>query len=139
MSRDSVELLLDIVHTCSRHKPYPAGELYSGQCIISETRPDILCVTAIVHECFLGLKTTDMDIIVEVQSAAQTTFIASIRHLLLSQVPNDIYLFVTCLSYLDPALWSGSKAEIPAVLEGWEVERVTALLDFPDVSIRQKV
>ncbi|KAI0705845.1 ARM repeat-containing protein [Cytidiella melzeri] len=116
--RESLELLLDIVHTCSRHKPFPA---------------------AIVHECFQALSATNINIIVDVQSAAKTTFIASIRHLLLSQVPNDTYLFVTCLECLDTALWAGSKAEIPAVLEGWEVERVIALLDYSDVSVRKKV
>ena len=77
--------------------------------------------------------------VVEVQAAAKTTFVASIRHLLLSQSPNDIYSFVACLECLEPALWSGSNADIPAVLEAWEVERVIALLDFPDVSVRKKV
>jgi AP-4 complex subunit epsilon-1 len=94
---------------------------------------------AIVHECFQGLISADVDIVIEVQSAAKTTFVAGIRHLLLSQSPNDIYLFVTCLGYLDAALWSGSKPELPAVLEAWEVERVIALLDFPDISTRKKV
>ncbi len=94
---------------------------------------------AIVHECFAALAAADVKLVVEIQSTAKTTFVSSIRHLLLSQAPNDIYLFITCLDYLDSALWSGSKADIPAVLEAWEVERVIALLDFPDVSIRKKV
>ncbi|KAI0737673.1 hypothetical protein BC629DRAFT_1300621 [Irpex lacteus] len=93
---------------------------------------------AIVHECFAALAAADVKLVVEIQSTAKTTFVSSIRHLLLSQAPNDIYLFITCLDYLDSALWSGSTADIPAVLEAWEVERVIALLDFPDVSIRKK-
>ncbi|TFY64690.1 hypothetical protein EVJ58_g2464 [Rhodofomes roseus] len=52
--------------------------------------------------------------------------------------PNDVYVFVSCLSTLDPALWAGTRADVPAVLEEWEVERVVALLEAEDHSIRVK-
>ncbi|THH27495.1 hypothetical protein EUX98_g6686 [Antrodiella citrinella] len=51
-----------------------------------------------------------------VQAPTVATFIKSIRHLLVSESPNDIYLFINCLACLDPTLWAGS-VEVPAVLE----------------------
>ena len=94
---------------------------------------------AIINECFLTLGPANLNVLQEVQSASRTSFAASIRHLLLSQHVNDIYLFLSCLECIDPSLWAGTKSDIPAVLEGWEVERVIALLDSQDVSIRKKV
>jgi AP-4 complex subunit epsilon-1 len=40
---------------------------------------------------------------------------------------------------LEPDLWAGTKPETPAVLEGWEVERVMQLLHSSDSLIRKKV
>ena len=68
-----------------------------------------------------------------------TSFVQEIRHLVTSEDPNDVYLFVACLECLKPSLWAGTTAELPAVLEEWEVERVMMLLDSQDEGIRKKV
>ena len=47
-------------------------------------------------------------------------------------------VFIHGLASIDPKLWAGTSPEIPAVLEGWEVERVMKLLDSEDRSIRQQ-
>ncbi|KAJ7647590.1 armadillo-type protein [Roridomyces roridus] len=63
---------------------------------------------------------------------------AMIRELLTSRSVNDQYIFLSCLSCLDPQLWAGTNVEIPAVLDEWEVGRVMELLDSADMQIRQK-
>ncbi|RDB25374.1 AP-4 complex subunit epsilon-1 [Hypsizygus marmoreus] len=60
-----------------------------------------------------------------------------IRHLITSSDPNDVYLFLSCLECMDPVLWAGTSPDIPAVLEGWEVERIMQLLESPDTLIRR--
>ena len=62
-----------------------------------------------------------------------------IRHLVTSDDHNTLYVFITCLSAIDPKLWAGTIADIPAVLEGWEVERVMELLSSEDKLIRKQV
>ena len=62
-----------------------------------------------------------------------------IRHLLTADDPNGLYVFIHGLASIDPKLWAGTSPEIPAVLEGWEVERVMKLLDSEDKSIRKQV
>ncbi|KAG6821045.1 hypothetical protein H0H93_007935 [Arthromyces matolae] len=71
-------------------------------------------------------------------SAEPKSPVHHIRSLLISHNPNDVYLFLTCLEYLDPVLWAGTSTDIPAVLDGWEVERIMQLLDGPDQLIRKK-
>lgn len=62
-----------------------------------------------------------------------------IRHLLTSEDPNEQYLFLCVLESLDPRLWAGTVPEHPAVLDGWEVERIMQSLDSLDGLIRSKV
>ncbi|KZT71326.1 ARM repeat-containing protein [Daedalea quercina L-15889] len=71
---------------------------------------------------------------------ARTTLVDALRPLIASSAPapNDVYLFISSLGALDPALWAGTRADVPAVLEGWEVERVVALLESEDQTIRIK-
>ena len=49
-----------------------------------------------------------------------------------------MYTFIQCLGCLDPILWAGSD-ENPAVLEGWEVERVVNLLNSEDPLVQKQV
>ncbi|KAK7057425.1 adaptin-N domain-containing protein [Favolaschia claudopus] len=63
---------------------------------------------------------------------------AHIRELLTSQSVNDQYIFLSCLACLNPETWAGINADIPAVLEQWEVGRVMELLDSSDSVIRSK-
>lgn len=62
-----------------------------------------------------------------------------IRSLLTSHDTNEQYLFLSCLECVDPVAWAGISPDAPAVLEGWEVERVMQLLDSGDRLMRCKV
>jgi len=63
--------------------------------------------------------------------------VQSLRPYLISRDPNDVYLFLSCLQCIDPVLWGGTLPDAPAVLDGWEVERIMQLLDSPDPLIRR--
>lgn len=80
-----------------------------------------------------------MDILLEAQTSTGIKFLQNVRQLLLSEDPNDVYLYISCLDNLDAALWAGTTPEIPSALEAWEVERVMRLLDSPDSSLRRMV
>lgn len=75
----------------------------------------------------------------EAQVSSGTSFIQEVRQLLTSDEPDGLYMFIHCLSSVDPKLWAGTSPEIPAVLEEWEVERVMSLLDSEDKLIRKQV
>ena len=88
---------------------------------------------------FRALAAAPTEHLLEVQSGNARPVIAEVRHLLTSSDPNGIYVFVCCLSSIDPKLWAGTTPDIPAVLEGWEVERVMKLLENEDSIIRKQV
>ena len=94
---------------------------------------------ATVHQCFRALAAAPTKRLLEVQSGNAKPVIAEIRHLLTTSDPNGLYLFISCLSYIDPKLWAGTAPDIPAVLEEWEVERVMKLLESQDGIIRKQV
>ena len=96
-------------------------------------------LTAVLEQCFLAAGAAGTSELLKAQSTLETSFIDCIRHLLVSRDMNEVYLFVTCLGCIDTKLWAGTTPEIPAVLQGWEVERVMQLLDCADHSIRVKV
>lgn len=75
----------------------------------------------------------------EVQNSSSVSFIKEIRHLLTVQDPNALYVFICCLSSVDPKLWAGTTPDMPSVLEEWEVERVMKTLDCEDRLIRKQV
>ncbi|KAI0647300.1 ARM repeat-containing protein [Trametes meyenii] len=93
---------------------------------------------AIVYQCFSAVSTCPVETLQEAQSSVGTFFIQEIRGLLGTQDPNGLYLFIYALSSVDPKLWAGTSPDIPAVLEGWEVERVMTLLDSEDKLIRKQ-
>ncbi|GLB37288.1 putative ARM repeat-containing protein [Lyophyllum shimeji] len=63
--------------------------------------------------------------------------IQSLRPFLMSRDPNDVYLFLSCLECVDPVLWAGTSPDVPAVLDGWEVERMMQLLGSHDALVRR--
>ncbi len=79
------------------------------------------------------------DLLVEIETESGLSFIKEIRHLLTLQDPNALYVFIYCLSSVDPKLWAGTTPELPSVLEEWEVERVMKALDCEDKLIRKQV
>ncbi len=74
-----------------------------------------------------------------VEEQTQTSLMTAIRDYLTSRIPNEVYVFLSCLESLDPDLWAGTSEAIPATLEAWEVERIMQLLDSRDNFIRRKV
>ncbi|KAH9901574.1 ARM repeat-containing protein [Cubamyces lactineus] len=93
---------------------------------------------AIIHQCFSAVSRCSAAVLTQAQAASKTTFVQEIRHLLTVRDPNGLYVFIHGLASVDPKLWAGTSPDIPAVLEGWEVERVMKLLDSEDKSIRKQ-
>ncbi|KAJ8474319.1 hypothetical protein ONZ51_g7305 [Trametes cubensis] len=93
---------------------------------------------AIIHQCFSTAAKCSLEVLTQAQNASKTSFVQEIRHLLTADDPNGLYVFIHGLASIDPKLWAGTSPEIPAVLEGWEVERVMKLLDSEDKSIRKQ-
>ena len=94
---------------------------------------------AIVHQCFRAIAASTTDTISDVQVKTDISLVKEIRQLLPANDPNALYVFIGCLSSVDPKLWAGISPEYPAVLEEWEVERVMKLLDCDDKIIRKQV
>ena len=92
---------------------------------------------AVLRDAFLLLSTVSPKALREFQSSSIA--ITSIRHLLSSRDPNDVFLFVSCLSCLDPSIWAGTHPNTVPVLDEWEVQGVVRLLDSPDGLIRKTV
>lgn len=62
-----------------------------------------------------------------------------IRDFLMSENPNDLYFFVSCLECIDVTIWAGTTSESPAVLEEVHFGRIMRLLDSLDLTIFRKV
>ncbi|GBE82098.1 hypothetical protein SCP_0404770 [Sparassis crispa] len=106
--------------------------------ILRAARPRGFSARAAIYQCFLVAANAPLESLLATQAQAGTSFVQEIQHLLTSEDVNDVYLFVVCLSHIDPALWAGTSSDIPAVLEEWEVERVMRLLESADKCIRTK-
>ncbi|KAI0929134.1 hypothetical protein AcW1_006156 [Taiwanofungus camphoratus] len=116
-SMEELQTILTIAHKSSRHSP---------------------STYAILYQCFVIASTVSSEILLRAQVESNIVLVQEIRHLLTSENVNDIYVFVSCLECIESKLWSGATADVPAVLEEWEVERVMRLLDSSDNFIRRK-
>ncbi|KAH7909974.1 armadillo-type protein [Hygrophoropsis aurantiaca] len=94
-------------------------------------------IRPLIRACFLVLKSIPVDTLHQLQRDTSISPVACIRNLLSSHEPDDQYLFVVCLSCIDPSLWAGTLPDATAVLEEWEVEQVMRLLNSPDNLIRK--
>lgn len=94
---------------------------------------------AVLRGAFLLFSTVSPDLLISLVKSGLGSPVEYLRPLLTSGNPNDQYLFLACLNCVDPAVWSGTAPDIPAVLEAWEVERVLHLLESPDPFIRRTV
>ncbi|KAH9930688.1 ARM repeat-containing protein [Fomitopsis serialis] len=112
---DDVRTILKVIKSCVAYGPSARAALHASYLTISHASTAVLL-------------------------PARTTLIDALRPLIASPAPapNEVYVFVSCLGALDPVLWAGTRADVPAVLEGWEVERVVALLEAEDHTIRLK-
>ncbi|KAF7315262.1 Adaptin-N domain-containing protein [Mycena indigotica] len=91
----------------------------------------------LMFSAFRLLANVDSKDLDEAQQKLTFSVVSSLRPLINSQSPNDHYIFLSCLSCLDPRLWAGT-GEFPSALDEWEVGRVMKLLDSPDPAIRRK-
>jgi len=73
------------------------------------------------------------------EKSRKTSVIQAIRQFLMSNSPNDIYLFVSCLGCVDVDAWAGTTPDQQASFGPQEYERIMQLLNFPDQDIRKKV
>lgn len=94
--------------------------------------------TALV-DAFLMLSTVPLDAICQSQVELGYSPATSIRHLLTSGDPNEQYIFIFCLSCLDPSTWAGNFSGNAAVFDEWEVQQIVKLLDSRDDLIRKMV
>ncbi|KAF8134583.1 armadillo-type protein [Boletus edulis] len=90
---------------------------------------------AVLRDAFMLLSTVSPEALR--QSQWSSIAVTSIRHFLSSRDPDDLFLFVSCLSCLDPSIWAGTLPRTVAVLDEWEVQAVIRLLDSPDGLIRK--
>lgn len=130
-------LLLKIVQACSEQKTSANGRRFSS-CLQASHR-QLITTSVALEQCFLVVGTASGSDLLAVQSSSKATWVDNIRHLLVSINTNDVHLFLVCLDCIEPKLWAGTTPDIPAVLEGWEVERVMQLLSSADPSIRVRV
>jgi len=73
------------------------------------------------------------------EERTQTSLVGTVRSYLMSGLPNEAYLFLSCLECLGPGLWAGTSEDIPSALEEREVEQIMQFLDSNDDLIRKKV
>lgn len=62
-----------------------------------------------------------------------------IREFLISENPNDLYFFISCLECIDVAIWAGTSSDNPVVLEEKHFGRIMQLLDSLDLTLFRKV
>lgn len=93
---------------------------------------------AIVLEIFRTFLQLPPGSVLLTEKSTTTSVVQIVRKYLMSDSPNDIYLFVSCLECIDAELWAGTKPDHRALLEPQEFERIIQLLNFPDRDIRRK-
>lgn len=135
LSKEHLHVVHGIVRFASRSGAHGMKQFdgFVVVCLVFSAYP------ALLYESFLFLSDLPLDTLNFVQTSSRLSPVHIIRHLLTSRDPNEQYLFLSCLECLDPVLWAGTAPETPAILEGWEVERVMQFLDSPDRLIRKKV
>ncbi|KAI6000552.1 armadillo-type protein [Pisolithus albus] len=90
-----------------------------------------------ILDAFSLLSTVPSNVISEYQAKLSYSPAAGIRHLIKSSDTNEQYIFVSCLSFLHPSTWAGSRPENPAVFDEREVQEIIELLNSQDNLIRK--
>lgn len=93
--------------------------------------------TQAILDAFSLLSTVPSNVISEHQAKLSYSPAAGIRHLIKSSDMNEQYIFISCLSFLHPGTWTGSRPGDPAVFDGWEVQEIIKLLSSQDNLIRK--
>ena len=128
-SEADFEIMREIVTSSMRDVAILNGRF--KQCLYV---PALNSDTALKYQCFL-LAGAHPE---RIQAPTASALLQGIRHWLVSEDPNELYAFVSCLTCLEPALWAG-QGDIPTILEAWEIERVINLLYSEDPLVRLKV
>ncbi|KAL4074160.1 armadillo-type protein [Scleroderma citrinum] len=145
---------LEEVLTHANHSPAPdiisCGLIVASKTILRAFRNGkvmfVVCLVSL-HPCsfafivlidaFSLLSTVPSGVIRQSQAKLSFSPAASIRHLLTSGDPNEQYIFISCLSCLDPSAWAGNTPGSVAVFDEWEVQQIIKLLDSRDGLIRK--
>ena len=117
----NIPLLLDIIQTSS---------------IAKSVKP---VVKVMVLQIFRLLAQAEQDRLVSMEKSRNMSCVRCIREFLMSENPNDLYFFVSCLECIDVTIWASTTSESPAVLEENHFGRIMQLLDSLDVIIFRKV
>ena len=121
----NIPLLLDIIQTSS---------------IAKSVKP---VVKVMVLQIFRLLAQAEQDRLVSMEKSRNMSSVRCIREFLMSENPNDLYFFISCLECIDVTIWasttSESPSESPAVLEEKHFGRIMQLLDSLDLTIFRKV
>ena len=91
-----------------------------------------------VLHIFRLLALAKQDQLASMEKARNMSSVRCIRESLMSENPNDLHFFISCLECIDVTTWA-STSETPAVLEEKHFGRIMQLLDSSDLSIFRKV
>ena len=72
-------------------------------------------------------------------ASMEKSSVRCIREFLMSENPNDLYFFISCLECIDVTIWASTTSESPAILEEKHFGRIMQLLDSLDLTIFRKV
>ena len=117
----NIPLLLDIIQTSSNAK---------------SVKP---VVKVMVLQIFRLLAQAEQDRLVSMEKSRNMSSVRCIREFLMSENPNDLYFFISCLECIDVTIWASTTSESPAVLEEKHFGRIMQLLDSLDLTIFRKV
>ena len=96
-----------------------------------------------VLQIFRLLAQAKQDQLASMEKSRNMSSVRCIREFLMSENPNDLYFFISCLECIDVTIWasttSESPSESPAVLEEKHFGRIMQLLDSLDLTIFRKV
>ena len=117
----NIPTLLDIIQTCTS---------------IRSVKP---VLRVILLEIFRLFAQANQDGLASTEKSRNMSSVRCIREFLMSDNPNDLYFFISCLECIDVATWAGTASDSPAVLEDEHFGRIMQLLDSLDFAIFRKV
>ena len=117
----NIPLLLDIIQTSS---------------IVKSVKP---VMKVMVLQIFRLLGQAKQDRLASMEKSRNMSSVCCIREFLMSENPNDLYFFISCLECVDVTIWASTTSESPAVLEEKHFGRIMQLLDSLDPIIFRKV
>ena len=117
----NIPLLLDIIQTSSN---------------VKNVKP---VMKVMVLQIFRLLAQAKQDRLASIEKSRNMSSVRCIREFLMSENPNDLHFFISCLECIDVTVWANTTSENPAVLEERHFGRIMQLLDSLDLTIFRKV